>query len=240
MRSVRADLHIHSALSPCASKEMTPPAIVREALKKGLQMIAICDHNTSGNVQATQKAAAGCLTVIAGIEITTAEEVHVLGLFPSSKEANSMALKVMNTLPDKGNREEQLLLDHRGRITGWESKMLYGSSSFKLDETVLSIKNHGGLAIASHVNRRAFSVTSQLGFYPDDIEFDALEVSAAGMKSGKYECFTTLGKLILTASDSHYLEDIGSSCVKLDVIEPSFAELAGAIRGIGGRRCQIA
>ena len=99
VRSIRADLHIHTALSPCASEEMRPPAIVREALKKGLDMIAICDHNTAGNVKATQTAAAGYLTVIPGIEITTAEEVHVLGLFPSSEEATAIATEVRNTLP---------------------------------------------------------------------------------------------------------------------------------------------
>jgi PHP family Zn ribbon phosphoesterase len=240
VRSILADLHIHTALSPCASKEMTPPSIVREALKKGLQMIAICDHNTAGNVLATQRAAAGYLSIIAGMEITTSEEVHVLGLFPSSEEAGSAAREVLNTLPDAGIDEKQPLFDENGDITGLESKMLYGSSSYRLEEAVLLIKKNGGLAIASHVDRPAFGVIGQLGFLPDDIRFDALEISAAGVAARKHENFTVQGKSILTSSDSHFLSDIGSSCSILEVREPSFTELAGAIHGIGGRRCRIA
>jgi PHP family Zn ribbon phosphoesterase len=240
VRSILADLHIHTALSPCASKEMTPPAIVREALRKGVQMIAICDHNTAGNVGTTQKAAVGYLTVIAGIEITTIEEVHVLGLFPSLEEASSTAREVLNTLPDAGRDETQPFLDDIGRITGWEEKMLYGSSSFMLDETVQLIKRHSGLAIASHVDRQAFSVIGQLGFFPDNVEFDAIEVSPAGVAARKHEYFMSLDKPIITASDSHYIDDIGSSCTRLAILEPSYTELAGAIHGIEGRRCQIA
>lgn len=240
MRSILADLHIHTALSPCASKEMTPPAIVREALRKEVQVIAICDHNTAGNVWTTQKAAGGYLTVIAGIEITTIEEVHVLGLFPSLEEASSTAREVLNTLPDAERDEIQPLLDDIGRITGWEEKMLFCSSSFRLDETVQLIKRHSGLAIASHVDRQAFSVIGQLGFFPDNVEFDAIEVSSAGVAARKHEYYMSLGKPVITTSDSHCIDDIGSSCTSLDVLEPSFTELAGAIRGIEGRRCQIA
>ena len=87
VRSILADLHIHTALSPCADGEMTPPAIVHEAVMKGLGMIAICDHNSAANTEAVQKAAGGLLTVIAGMEITTAEEVHVIGLFPTVQSA---------------------------------------------------------------------------------------------------------------------------------------------------------
>ena len=100
MKRFYADLHIHTALSPCASDEMTPPAIVKAALERQLAMIAICDHNSSGNAAAAQAAAAGRLTVIAGMELTSAEEVHVLGWFPDAACAAAAAAKVLASLPE--------------------------------------------------------------------------------------------------------------------------------------------
>lgn len=240
MINILADLHIHTALSPCASEEMTPPSIVREAVEKGLKMIAICDHNSAGNVQATQNAAGTEITVIAGMEITTSEEVHVLGLFPSSQQACSAAEAVLGTLPDADAGEAQLLLDSHGFILGRERKALYGASTYKLNEAVDLIRKYGGLVVASHVDRPAFSVIGQLGMLPLDVQFDALEVTRAGVSMRKHKPFISLGKTLLTSSDSHYLSDIGSSCTMLDVQEPQFSELSLAVHGYGGRRCRIA
>ncbi|MCX5684822.1 MAG: PHP domain-containing protein, partial [Planctomycetota bacterium] len=121
MKRFLADLHIHTVLSPCASEEMTPPAIVRAAVAKGLGMIAICDHNSAGNVRATQEAAGGRLSVLAGMEVTTAEEVHVLGLFPDAASAASAADEVLATLPDQPEPVDadhrQWLMDAEGRVT---------------------------------------------------------------------------------------------------------------------------
>ena len=90
MKRLAADMHIHTVLSPCASRETTPPAIVREAARRGLAVIALCDHNTAGNVRAVACAAAAIPNgpvVIAGIEITTVEEAHVLGWFGTPQDA---------------------------------------------------------------------------------------------------------------------------------------------------------
>ncbi|MCX5758981.1 MAG: PHP domain-containing protein, partial [Candidatus Hydrogenedentes bacterium] len=99
MRRFAADLHIHTALSACADDDMTPPAIVAAALEQGLDMIAICDHNSAGNAAAVQAAAGDALAVIAGMEITTAEEAHVLGLFPDAASAEAAGQEVRDTLP---------------------------------------------------------------------------------------------------------------------------------------------
>ena len=96
MKRFLADLHIHTALSPCAEEEMTPAAIVRQAIRKGLAIIAICDHNTAGNTIAVQEAAGKDITVIAGMEITTVEEVHVIGLFIISV-VHVLQLDIMKT-----------------------------------------------------------------------------------------------------------------------------------------------
>ena len=128
MKQFAADLHIHTALSPCAAEEMTPPAIVQMARQRGLNLIAICDHNAAGNAAATQDAAGHGLTVLAGMEITTAEEAHVLGLFQDAESANLAAEEVRATLPDADANGEpfgtQLLLDRYGGTLASEPKML--------------------------------------------------------------------------------------------------------------------
>lgn len=257
MRLFFADLHIHTALSPCAGEEMTPPAIVAQARRRGLAMIAVCDHNASGNAAVCEECAARSgepgLAVVAGMEITTAEEVHVLGLFPSSASAGAAAAAVRATLPAADEAYyarfgEQSLLDDEGRVVGREPRMLADASTFELNEAVQLIHRHGGLAIAAHVNRRSFSVLSQLGVFPADAGFDAIEVFAPcgpadsdgsqptrGPGVAALAAYSRYRLPLLSSSDSHYLGDIGSARSVLRLEEPTFDELARALRGEAGR-----
>jgi len=81
VKTFRADLHIHTCLSACAELDMTPPKIIRKAREKGLQIIAITDHNSAENIPAFNALKYEDIKVFAGMEITTSEEVHVLALF---------------------------------------------------------------------------------------------------------------------------------------------------------------
>ncbi len=91
MKTFRAELHIHTVLSPCASVEMIPPIIVSEALQHGINLIAITDHNHTANIRAVQIAAEGTgLTVLPGMELQTREEVHSLCLFVSNEESQAL------------------------------------------------------------------------------------------------------------------------------------------------------
>jgi PHP family Zn ribbon phosphoesterase len=263
MRIVRADLHIHTGLSPCASEEMTPPAIVSEAVRKGLHMIAICDHNSAGNVQAVMAAAAAVaaeaakaeiaataevsgvaeIAVVPGMEITTSEEVHVLGLFPDLSSARDAAEEVLGSLPigeSPDPPEGQFLFDMGGRVVGRERRLLFSASTFGLADAVALVRRHGGLAVASHVDRPSFSVLSQLGVFPGDVRFDALEISAAGRARGRHRDFLSAGLPLVSSSDSHYLDDIGSGYTVLEVAEPTFDELRLAFQNTGERRCCLA
>ena len=252
-----ADMHVHTVLSPCASREMTPPAIVREASEKGIAVIAVCDHNTAGNVRAVQEAAAsrpGGPAVIAGIEITTAEEAHVLGWFRSSADACAVAAAVAAGLPPWRplavrtatpsaaalRQPEQQLMDAEGNETGIETLMLAAASRLTLSETVDLIHRHGGLSVAAHVDRRSFSVPGQLGFIPDDVPFDALEISAAGAARGRAAEFLSLELPLVSSSDCHFLEDMGSGFTTLEVAAPTFDEIARAVGNREGRGCTIA
>jgi hypothetical protein len=90
------------------------------------------------------------------------------------------------------------------------------------------------------MDRKSFSIPSQLGFLPPDVPFDALEISAAGVARGRETSFAGYGLPLVASSDSHFLDDVGSSWTVLEVEEPSFAELALALKGAGGRRSGIA
>jgi 3',5'-nucleoside bisphosphate phosphatase len=244
MNYYAVDMHIHTVLSPCASDEMTPMTIVKEAIKRNLAMIAISDHNSAGNADAVRRAAGNELVVLSGIEITTAEEAHVLGIFPDHRSAASLAERILETLPfemaDSRIFGEQVFMDENDRPLGKETRMLSSASSFSLSEVVGLIRARGGLAIASHIDRPSFSVISQLGLMPEDVCFDALEISAAGVALEKMKDFEVYGLPLVTSSDSHTPDRIGACVSFLEAPEPSFAELALALKKSQGRRCFIA
>jgi 3',5'-nucleoside bisphosphate phosphatase len=244
LRLFRADLHIHTALSPCGSDEMTPAAIVATAVARGLDMIAVWDHNTAGNARAVQEAgeaAGGGLAVIAGVELTSMEEVHVVGLFPDAAHAERVAAQVRGLLPQADADYysffgEQPVLAADGCQVGAETAALALATPLDLTEAVALIHDGGGLAVAAHIDRKSFSVFSQLGFVPADAGFDALEVSKwLAEDSPRLAEFAALGLPLVGSSDGHYIEEIGEGCTELLLTEPTFAELALALQGAGGR-----
>lgn len=230
MRPFAADLHIHTALSPCALDEMTPDAIVATAMRCGLDLIAICDHNAAESgaavaFAAQHNSAQRPLTVLPGIEITTAEEAHILGLFAEPGAALRVARTVQDTLvvpPAKRNRPDD----------EWLS---YAASSLPLNDVIELIKRHAGLVVASHVDRPSYSVTSQLGMVPVEAALDALEISAIGRAQARHARFAPLGFPILTSSDSHSLGEIGTARTWFNLAAPTFDELALALRRAEGR-----
>jgi len=261
MTAILADLHIHTALSPCASRQMLPRNIVHTCLDRGLTMIAICDHNSAANVSAVTEAAkresGEVLKVVPGIEVTTREEVHVLGLFPALEGALAVGKSILETLPEERRTEEpsipaaanpgseQWILDAQDRRTATERRLLTAASGYSLEEAANLISRHGGFTVAAHVDRRAFSVLGQLGFFPETPRFFAAEISAAGvarMRKGKLQIEEVREHHLplISGSDSHSLEEIACSSTAFQMAEPCFAELVLAIQGIGSRRCRIA
>lgn len=244
MRTFAADLHVHTALSPCAEDEMTPPEIVRAALEAGLDIMAVCDHNTAGNAAAVQEAAVetapGKLAVIAGIEITTREEVHLLGLFPDAGAAEAVGEQIRSTLPERTEASKRLgnqwLLDAHGRVLREEVRMLTVGSGVSLSDAAALVRRHDGLAIAAHVDHQAFSVPSQLGMFPEDLSFDAIEISAAGMASGRFADFMSLDVPMITSSDAHFLSALGESYSLFQMEAPTFEEIRWALQERDGRK----
>lgn len=237
-----ADLHVHTALSPCADAAMTPPVVVGAALTEGLAMIAVCDHNSARNAAAVQEAADGHLVVLAGMEITTAEECHVVGLFPDAASAEAAGAEIGRTLGRVDDDYEtffgeQQLLDATGLETGRETLALATATTLDVDTAVALVHRHGGVAVAAHVDRKSFGVIGQLGFFPREAGFDAVELSRRVPAGSPREAeFAAYGLPLLHSSDAHAVADIGAARTALFCERPGFDELLLALRGLGGRR----
>jgi 3',5'-nucleoside bisphosphate phosphatase len=242
VRRLRADLHVHTALSPCAADDMTPAAIVAAALACELDMIAVCDHNSTRNVRAVQGAAVGRpLTVLAGIEITSAEEVHVIGLFPTASAAAMVGDELRELLPETDGDYErffgsQTLFGDDGACVGSEERALATATPLRLENVVALIKRYSGLAVAAHIDRPAFGVITQLGFFPYDAGFDGIELSRHAPPGSEKSAAAHEHHLpILRSSDAHFLDDVGAASTAVDAEEASFTELGLAMRARDGR-----
>jgi len=242
LKIFRLDLHIHTTLSPCTELgEMTPRAIVRASIEKGLDMIAICDHNSSRNAAATIRAAEGSsVKVIPGLEITSSEEVHVIGLFPSVNEAQLAQDEVYSRLAGFNDEQAigyQVVVDEFDMVEDMEQALLIGATTLNIYKVVDLIHGLGGLAVASHVDRTGFGIFSQLGFIPDDLRFDALEISKhSNSDSAKKKFGQPSNCPLVTSSDAHYVSDIGTVYTEAKMSKPSFEELRSALHEIDGRK----
>jgi PHP family Zn ribbon phosphoesterase len=241
LRCYRADLHVHTCLSPCADLTMSPKRVVKAALAKKLDMIAICDHNSAENLRAASSAARDTnLTVLAGMEITSSEEVHVIGLFEDVDIALVMQQLVYQHLAPGENKEElfgeQIIVNEFDEVEGYNRRLLIGATSLSISEIVQEIHQLGGLAIASHVDRETYSIIGQLGFIPDDLELDALEISSsithadAATKTPEIENFP-----VISSSDAHNLDEIGKAIARFKIGAPTIEELDKAFKDKEGR-----
>ena len=234
MRKVWADLHLHTCLSPCADMQMQATAIVEQAKKVGLDVIAICDHNSAENVAAVVKAGRReALPVIPGIEITSSEEVHILGLFRTEQDLMAVQQVVYENLPGENSEEAfgpQIIIDEWDNAVGTNNKLLIGATNLSLEKVVETIHRFSGLAIASHVDRERFSLIGQLGFIPEGLQLDAVEVSKPDAAAKDY------GYPVLCSSDAHFLDDIGKNFSCFMAEEASFEEISKALRQELGRR----
>ena len=208
------DFHIHSALSPCGDEDMTPCNIVNMALLKGLDIIAVTDHNSCGNLPAVMEAAKeNGLMVIPGMEVQTKEEVHLLCLFKRMEGAMKLAEIVYNSLPDIENNEEifgrQLIFNSSDEIIGKEHKLLLSSTILSVNDVFILTRGLGGVCIPAHVDRQGFSIITNLGFIPPDLKVKTVEISKRCTPDAAFKKYPFLSRFnYIISSDAHYLEDI--------------------------------
>ena len=234
---IRADLHIHTALSPCAEVEMLPPLIVERALEQRLDLIAITDHNSSANVQAVMDAArATGLKVWAGMEFQTREEVHTLCLFDTVRQLRALQAVLELALPHLPNNPaklgEQFIVDAQGDFLAREERLLLVSAGTALESLIREVNALGGMAIPAHIDRAENGLIPLLGFVPPDLPVPALEISRHISASEARARFHIPAHYALTrASDAHWLDAIGNAITELDFTGTrSVANVACALR----------
>lgn len=214
MLKLSYDLHIHSCLSPCGDDDMLPSNIVGMAALKGLDVIAVTDHNSCGNCGAVMKLAeAYGVTAIPGMELTTAEEVHVLCLFPELKNAMAFNEYVHDRLAKIPNKEDifgkQQFVNEDDVITDTEPFLLINATSIGFDDVYKAVTDYGGIMIPAHIDKSTTSLLSNLGFILPDSKFRCAEVKHIGLLDELEEKHTYLKTCsILSDSDAHYLQDI--------------------------------
>jgi hypothetical protein len=240
MKTFRADLHVHTVLSPCAEVEMIPPLIVQQALEKNIDIIAITDHNASANVRAVQKAAEGTkLTVLPGMEVQSREDVHVLALFDSIDALEAWQAQVDAALPPFPNDSEffgeQFVVDETGEFIRSEPRLLLNSTEFSIDEIIERVSALGGIAIPAHVERKSYGLFPSLGLISDEWHLLALEISRHTSPEQAAATFPTLRKYpLIQSGDVHRLDEfLGTTLFTLD--SPTLMEIRMAFNHIDGR-----
>ncbi len=235
------DFHIHSCLSPCGDDDMTPFNIANMAKINGLNIIAVTDHNSCRNAAAVAEAAEGLnITVLAGMELTTSEDVHVLMLMPSQKAALELDSYVASKRMRVKNRSEiygrQLVMDARDNIIGEESDLLIAATDIGVYETAAIAEKFGGVAVPAHIDRESNGLVSVLGSLSADMGFTLTEFSRTA-KDGFIETYSNLGYGAVHDSDAHRLEEIavcgGKNSLEFDFLPTTEAVIA-ALKSMGG------
>ncbi|WP_130863297.1 PHP domain-containing protein [Bacilliculturomica massiliensis] len=249
MEKLYYDLHIHSCLSPCGDDDMTPNNIVNMARLKGLDLIAVTDHNSCANGPAVREAArrseelwsggapdgvpgaagmAGTakeLLLLYGAEVETEEEVHSLCLFATLEEAQAFERALAPYLGDVKNRPDiygnQWIMDEYDRVTGEEQRLLAFAAGLSFYDLFRLTEKLGGAFVPAHIDKPVFSVLSNLGFIPEELPIAAAEVSPVGLCRGFSDEHPEISERykIITSSDAHYLEEIAEPQRFMEVSE---------------------
>lgn len=240
LKRFRADMHIHSCLSPCGDWGMSPKKIVEKSREKGLDIIAICDHNTSENVEATIRAGQKKgVHVFPGMEICSREEVHVVALFGEPEQAFKMQEYVYAHLQGENQPKlfgDQMVVNEKDEVLKENHRLLIGATRLSLHEIVEKIHALKGLSIAAHVDRPAFGIISQLGLIPPDLRLDGIEVSSHVPLKDAPKKIPEIKKFpCVTSSDAHFQNDIGKVWTVFKMAAATLEEIHLAFQGKDGR-----
>jgi 3',5'-nucleoside bisphosphate phosphatase len=244
LRWFRGDLHIHTVLSPCSDLSMGPRDIVRAALEQGLDFIAITDHNSADNVKAVSCAAQEtALQVIPGIEVSTREEIHMISLFPALEQALSFQAFIYDHLPEGENDPSlwgpQLMVDKDENILGENMRLLALPVQCSYEIVMREAVAREGIVYPAHIDRRANSMARTLGFIPADLPFKVVELSQRANLAETVGRYAHSGMQLVTSSDAHDINQIGSAKTWFKLEAASFPELLLAFRAENSRLLSV-
>ncbi len=231
MSHYRCDLHIHSCLSPCGDDDMTPANIAGMATLNGLQIVALTDHNSTKNCPAFFKAAkAYGIIPVAGVELTTSEDVHVVCLFRSLEDAmdfggfiESRRMQIKND-PDIFGK--QLIMDESDEICGEEEFLLINAVNISLDEAHDEVSRRGGVCYPAHIDRNSNGIIAMLGDFPPEPHFTAFELNDIASLEDSLRRFPIIGERGLVhveSSDAHYLTDISEEGFEIELHDEPYS-----------------
>ncbi len=241
MNIYRADLHIHTILSPCGDLHMSPANIVKQACATQLDIIGITDHNTTRQAPLIQELAAKVgLFVLCGAEVTSKEEAHCLTFFPDLDTLNQFQNYLDEYLPeimnDTDNFGYQVCVNQNEDIIYEEEKLLISGISQSIEQIEKKVHELNGIFIPAHINRTRYSVVSQLGFIPPDLNYDALELSShTTIEDYKEKNAYLKDAVFIQNSDSHMMETIGTVFSNFKMLSRSFQEIKKALKSEDGR-----
>ncbi len=242
MNEYRADLHIHSVLSPCASLEMSPDNIIQKAKEKKLDIIGITDHNTTKQCRVIRDIGKlNGLFVLCGVEVNTKEDIHCLVFFNKDWQLEEFQCYLDKYLPVVFNKPElfgdQVWVDEKNNIIGEERRLLIVGIEQSLEQVTKMVETLDGILIPAHIDKKRYSVTSQIGFLPEDLPIHCVEYSPlADVESfiAQHKWAANYNRIV--NSDAHMLESIGSVYNVLHMKDKSFGEFIMALQCVNGRR----
>jgi 3',5'-nucleoside bisphosphate phosphatase len=236
MNKYRAELHVHTVLSPCAEVEMIPPLIIQSALDREINLLAITDHNSTANIPAMMDAAVNSgISILPGMELQTREEVHLLCIFDKPRKVFELQQLIDPLLPSINNDPEhfgeQFVVDATGDFLSTESRLLLASANIGLDDAVLEVHKLGGLAIPAHVDRKAYGLINMLGFFPPEALFDAVEISRFTSAEKMGLLHSEINRFpVIQSGDVHRLSEF-LGCCSFEMESPSISEMIKAFTG---------
>ncbi len=207
------DLHIHSCLSPCADDENTPNSIAGMATLSGLNIVALTDHNSTKNCPAFFEAAERYgIIPIAGMELTTSEDIHIVCLFRhlcSAMRFGELIDERRMAVKNKPNIfGEQLIVDSEDNIIGREENLLSVATDISVEALPEIVEKYGGICYPAHIDRDANGIIAVLGTLPDKPHFNTVEFKCRDKIEKFSSIYNIKGKTIVVDSDAHYLTDI--------------------------------
>lgn len=245
MRWYKADLHIHSVLSPCGSLEMAPKALMQKVKEVGLDIIAITDHNSMSNCLAYQQVAKEFdITCVYGVEVQSAEEIHVIVLFDDWHKANGFASELYDSLLPIDNDPDyfgdQVVINSSEEIVRFEERALINSSMWSFDQVIDYVQNYDGFMFPAHVDAVSYSIIGQLGFVPSQKEIFALGLTAkCDVKSFLEQNEYLKDYCFIQNSDAHYLNQIGSAYTEFFLEAPTVSEIKKACLKQADRKIRL-
>lgn len=239
------DFHMHSCLSPCADNDMTPNNIAGMCALAGLQIAALTDHNSTRNCPAFFAAAKKQgIIPIAGVELTTAEDIHVVCLFEElddamrfGEEVDGQRIRIPNRTDIFG---DQIVMNENDEQIGIEEDLLPNATMLTIDDVMPLVERFGGVCFPAHVDREANGIIATLGTFPESPPFVCAEIHDMEQTDEYQKMYPVLQqKLILCGSDAHYLWDIRDACAYFELEDEPYsssfvrAQLFRRLRGEG-------